>query len=130
MSETICAYCWKSVCSCGAEDYGDAPKDVETMEERGMPFFYNGYVVWPLRNLFFSHDVMQYVFYLGHEVVEVIELSIRTMKEWVPEGCAPMDLVWDLFCAAQGDEVVIEIQAWNKKRPAKLQVTRVDDGVF
>jgi len=38
MSEKVCSYCWRSLCGCGAEDYGDGPGEVETLEERGIPF--------------------------------------------------------------------------------------------
>jgi len=96
---------------------------VETLEERGIPFFYNGYVVWPLREV--ARDGWKFVFYLGRDVVEVIEVLREQMWEaGVDEMTDPMCFIWELFCTAQGEEEVLEICAKNDKPPVRFRIDR------
>ena len=91
--------------------------------QKGEPFAYNGYIVWPIKNI--PMDFLEYHFYLGDRLVDVIKISRDILLNFVPQGTSEMGLVWDLFLVSQGEEEVLHIVEQNKVDPACFELKRV-----
>lgn len=86
------------------------------------PFFYNGYIIYLLRDC--ASDALEAQFWLGLELIQRISVSREVIRLHVPEGEDIMPFFWDLFCLADNKIDVIEYQEKNTKYPAKFLITR------
>ena len=140
-----CEYCgqdeWRgSICArCGGKRGDHATKD---RIEKGEPFPYNGFIVWPIRkwNDFTSGSWdREFHFYLGDRLIEIISISKEMWQELYPPSVPaaaytisePMKFVWELFRVAQGDkEELIQVGKNNyDKKPAMfITIARRYDG--
>ena len=139
-----CQYCgqddWRgSVCArCGGKPDEHPAKD---KIEKGEPFPYNGFIVWPIRkwnDLTSDCWDREFHFYLGDRLVEIISISKEMWQELYPptESSAlniidPMRFIWELFRVAQGDrEELIQIgrDNYNKKPAMFITIARRYDG--
>jgi hypothetical protein len=93
--------------------------------EKGDPFFYNGYMLWPERN--FWKDDRTIHFLLGDRLVETITISKLTLNQLVGEGQSFLPLFWDLFKVTQGEEEVLRIKELNTRYPAIFEVRRIEN---
>jgi hypothetical protein len=82
---------------------------------RGMPFAYNGYIVWPLVD--WARAVDEFHFYLGLELQGIVEFPHHLQRELVPMGTEYMPLVWDLFLLGRGEQetVVWQVEPFEFK---------------
>lgn len=87
---------------------------VENRFQKSDPFAYNGYIVWVIKDLMYRK--YEIYFYRGIELIDVIEVYERAMREMVPEYCDAMPFIWDLFCLSQGMDKMIEIKTPDRKR--------------
>lgn len=134
-----CEYCgqddWRgSICvRCGGKRIEHTEKD---RIEKGEPFSYNGFIVWPIRKWTdFPHSCdREFHFYLGDRLIEIISISSEMWRELFPDPTIAYDymrFVWELFRVAQGDEdELIQIGKDNyDKRPAMfITIARRYDG--
>jgi hypothetical protein len=119
---------------CGTDGEGQfcescSAEFVEEVEEeyiKGEPFFYNGYIVWWIREL--SSDFHKVYFYLGDRLVEVIEFShgFLCQIDGYEEGISMWPFVWELFKAAHGEEEVLKVKERNNIRPAMFEIRRIE----
>lgn len=112
-------YCEK----CGAKL--PEQKTLDQHMHKSEPFFYNGYIVYYLRN--YASDTYEAQFWLGMDLVERIVITYSVLSERVPENCDPMPFFWDLFMLAHGEKDVIEYQEKNNKYPARFEIRRIEN---
>ena len=96
MFETIkiCEYCHSQKCGCGANKYIQMDK---IHYDRGIPFFYGGYIVWCLRD--YEYRFYNIVFYRGKEVIDNIVIREYEKRSWNLEpGEDWFWKVWEMFC--------------------------------
>lgn len=92
-SVTVCAYCHSKECECGAKDYINMPK---VQYERGIPFFYEGYIVWPLHDV--EYRYYNIVFYQGRDIIDNIVVQEHELDSWdIEPGEDWFYIVWDMF---------------------------------
>lgn len=89
------------------------------------PFFYNGYIVYTLRDV--CRQTVEAQFWLGKELVDRISIVEDVLGHNVPEGCDSMDFFWELFLVSQGEKEVMEWSEKNNKYPATFQLTRIEN---
>jgi hypothetical protein len=124
----ICVYCGNpdlentaTKCSkCGG------PVEIkQKTEERLIPFFYEGYMIWPARD--YCYDQITMYFWLGDRLVDTITLSRMALEELVPVGNDPFQLFWELFKVSQGETEVLCIKELNSKYPATFEIRRIEN---
>ena len=93
---------------------------------RTEPYFYNGYVVWGLKENSFMLDRVSYYFYLGERLIDVVMVDTDVIRKFVPEYCDFMGFIFDLFKLSQGKEEVIRVVEVNSIKPATFEIHRLD----
>lgn len=122
-----CEYCGTDdqtgkVCNhCGAK----LPEKQGDVTMRAEPFFYNGYIVYMLRD--YSTDTVECQFWLGMELIERFSMSREFLRETVLEGTDSMPFFWDLFLVARGEVEVLQWKEKNTIRPALFEVRRLEN---
>lgn len=104
--------------SCGAKLPEKKGNDVQRYD----PFFYNGYIVYTLKN--WSTDSVEVQFWLGYEMIERFAVTQDFLRSVVPEYCDPMPFFWELFLVACGEQECYEWKEKNTKYPATFVITR------
>ena len=119
----ICEYCRSegqtgdNCRKCGAK--------LQTAQNRGEPFFYNGYMCYACRD--FSEDTISVYFFLGERLAEVIKVPHVTLREFVPEGCEFMPFFYELLKVQIGAVEVYRVQEMNKPYPAMFEIRRIEN---
>ena len=124
----ICQYCGneeeadeKRCAGCDTVSFGE---QLAQQRYEGNPFPYNGYVVWWIRDIIsMPLQTVEYLFYLGDQLVERIILDRDIIKRFVPEHGDVMPFIWDLFKLAQGEEEVLRITEQNAVKPVIFEIT-------
>lgn len=89
------------------------------------PFFYNGYLVVYIRNMW--KDTLEVQFWLGIEMQCRFEVSHRYMEEIAPEGVDPITFFWDLFLLEKGEKEVLHWKNKNEKPYVRYEIRRIED---
>ena len=89
------------------------------------PFFYNGYIVYCLRDM--ANDTFECQFWLGMELLERIKVSRVVLDEHVKPYEDAVPFFWDLFLLAHGEKEVLIWQEKNTKYPATFEVRRIEN---
>lgn len=124
-----CAYCGKESedhiqkeCKgCGAT----LGKPEKEKFSRSDPFFYNGYIVYVIRD--WLADTTECQFWLGRELIERICVTEPILRERVKEWEDSMPFFWDLFLLAHGEKEVLEWTEKNNKWPASFEIRRKEN---
>ncbi len=129
MAKRECAFCSteidKGVKTCPRCGSNDIEHVQEERLERSDPYPYNGYIVYAIFDFMRIRDAIEYHFYLGERLVEIIKVSRDVLKKLVPENTDEMDFIWDLFLIAQGKEEVLRVVEQNTVTPATFEIRRV-----
>ena len=113
METQVCAYC-------GQTNFDDSGKCLgcnslkrsipcaDKHAEGGAPFFYNGFMVWPIyTNGILERDAIEYQFWLGERFVDSILITREFIQDVFPHSadCAIdiMPFIWKLFEVKCGD---------------------------
>lgn len=123
-----CPYCLSSKQDGANCDRCGAPMNTQTKTAeyyRSTPEFYNGYIVYWIRD--YLTNTVEAQFWLGLELQERIVLTRDALRDFVPEYQDPMPFMWDLFLLAHGEKDVIEYQEKNNKYPARFEVRRIEN---
>jgi hypothetical protein len=89
------------------------------------PFFYNGYIVYYLREM--AEDTFECQFWLGKELIERIRVSRAVLEEHIKLYEDSISFFWDLFLLAQGEKEVLVWQEKNTKYPAMFETRRIEN---
>lgn len=89
------------------------------------PFFYNGYIVYCLRDCI--RDQREIQFWLGHDLIQHFIFTRIAWDEFITrivggEMCDYMPYLFDMLKLTQGEKEVMEIQAKNTKEPARFEI--------
>ncbi len=120
-----CKYCGTSQDKSAKCIRCGAPAAEENKERKSEPFFYNGYIVYFIKD--FARDLLKYQFWLGVTLVETIQIPIDLLRELVPYGYDEMPVIWKLFEMAQGKDEVLKYQTMNKELPAMFEVRHIEN---
>jgi hypothetical protein len=102
----VCIYCLLEECECGAKEYKKKTRE----DERFGPIFYNGFIVWSVREYYARR--VKFVFYKGNSLVDVVVVTDEMLTLAVPEGQDSMPFIFEIFEAQQGEQETIEIDQW------------------
>lgn len=122
-----CAYCGSDNPSTGKECARCGAKLPETVGAtwKSEPFFYNGYIVYFLRD--YARDLKEVQFWLGRDLIQRFVFSHMTWEEFINrivggEFNDPMPYLFDMLKLAEGEKEVLEYQAKNNKEPARFEI--------
>ncbi len=94
--------------------------------ERHEPFFLNGYVVWPLRDL--QTDTITFQFWQGMELICGIPFERDLMHELSKDGMTSDDLLWQTFLLATGKTDQVDLRLRTERGTwAHIVLTRSED---
>ena len=122
-----CLYCGtegdeKNCTGCGAPLVKDK---VHERIERSEPFFYNGYIVWSLRDP--ARRMSEFYFYLGAQLVDTIMITDHLIASLnIDPFGGVMEFIFKLFELSQGTEEVLRIQQQNIACPSAFEIRRIE----
>jgi len=108
----ICNYCGQRVDDDFCEHCGgrNGQKKLQDEIQRGEPFYYEGYIVWALREI--QSDAISYVFYRGREIVDKIRITGALLRARFIDGESEFSFIWNLFLLSQGlTDAVVQRQS-------------------
>jgi len=131
-ADNICFYCGRPIglepecLRCSAPRKSMTTEDHSPRYERREPFWYCGFVVWPIRD--YSKDVLEFEFYSGLQCVARVSMS-RDFLDDLSEGgkldCMPYIYELALVASGENKEFILEIEAKNNIEPAVFVCHRV-----
>ncbi len=120
----ICNYCSQEICGCGANEMAEPVKE---KLEYGFYQFYNGYIVWSICNI--MYDTVTFYFYLGRNLVDIIQIGRHLLEERLEIGQSEMPFVWQLFELSQGNkDIYIEIPPESEYKITYEYINQKPDG--
>ena len=142
-NKQCCAYCNQSnfdtngkCLGCGGQRR--ATQGPERHAEKGEPFFYNGFMVWPVyrANDFLERNAIEYQFWLGERFIDSVLMTREFVNDIFPHGedtfTDIMLLVWRLFEVKCGDGEIAfldtakeNVQRYNTERETLVFVRRM-----
>jgi len=116
MDTKVCSYCHQEnfdasgkCLGCGSNKKS-TPSILERTEQRGEPFFYNGFMVWPIyKNDMMERLATEYQFWLGERFVDSVLITrnfIRDVFQDNGDCISIMPFIWKLFEVKCGDREI------------------------